>query len=362
MTLNERMYWGAWARLPGVGPRRMARLQATFGSLVQAWQASGEQLRSAAIVPGKELEVLIQARRTLDPARAWEQDQQAGLRVICRIDPDYPEALTQLADAPAVLWVRGVWPLPERAVAIVGTRDASPYGLQQAGRLARELAAAGVNVVSGAASGIDGAAHRGALAHPPAEGTGLTTAVLGCGLLHVYPAHHRGLYAAIAQRGTLISELPPEQRAVPGAFPRRNRLIAALARGTLVVEARARSGSLITADCALELGREVLALPGPVGAPGSEGPHALLRDGAVLVESAQDVLNACGWPARPAPVRAARPEAEQRLLAALRGQPLSLSQLEKQLPLGLPVLSAGLLQLELAGLVRRLPGGLFAHL
>ncbi|MEB3220609.1 MAG: DNA-processing protein DprA [Candidatus Sericytochromatia bacterium] len=352
----EHLHWAAWARLPGVGPRRVERLLACFGSLEAAWRAPAERLAACRAWPTGALAGVLAARAGLDPAAALRHDMARGYRVLARPTPGYPAALLDLADPPPVLWLRGDLALPERAVAVVGARAASPYGLRQARRLGTELAEAGVLVVSGAAAGVDRAAHEGALAAGP------TLAVLGCGGEHVYPAHHVGLYRAIAARGALLSELPPEARPRPGHFPRRNRLIAALGRATVVVEARARSGSLITAGLAAELGREVLAVPGPVGEPGSEGPHGLLRDGAGLVEGAADVFAACGWPApgRPAPAPAHPPEA-QALLAALGAEALAFDTLAARTGLGPATLAARLTALELAGAVRALPGGIYAR-
>ncbi|MEB3327938.1 MAG: DNA-processing protein DprA [Candidatus Sericytochromatia bacterium] len=354
----EHVHWAAWARLPGLGPRRVERLLAAFDSLEVAWRASAARLAACGAWSPKALPAVLAARAALDPVAAWTQDRRRGYRVLPRPDPAYPQALLDLADPPPVLWLRGEGTLPDRAVAVVGARAASPYGLRQARRLGAELAGAGVQVVSGAAEGVDRAAHEGALSAGP------TVAVLGCGGDQVYPAHHAALYRAIAARGVLVSELPPEAPPRPGHFPRRNRLIAALTRATVVVEARARSGSLITAGLAAELGREVLAVPGPVGEPGSEGPHGLLRDGAGLAEGAADVLAACGWPlpgpAPGGPLAPASP-AEQALLRALGPEAVSFDTLAARLGLGPDALAAHLTTLELAGRLQALPGGRYAR-
>jgi DNA processing protein len=337
-----------------VGPRRVERLLAAFGSLEAAWRAPADRLAASGAWSASGLPAALAAREALDPATAHARDRQRGYRVLARPDPDYPQALLDLADPPPVVWLRGEGALLDRAVAVVGARTASPYGLRQARRLGAELASAGVLVVSGAAEGVDRAAHEGALSAGP------TVAVLGCGGDHVYPAHHAALYRAIAARGALLSELPPEARPRPGHFPRRNRLIAALTRATVVVEARARSGSLITAGLAAELGREVLAVPGPVGEPGSEGPHGLLRDGAGLAEGAGDVLAACGWAPPPAASAPASPEAAA-VLAALGPEAVTFDTLAARLALGPDALAARLTALELAGLVQAFPGGRYAR-
>lgn len=306
-----------------------------------------------AMLPGAE----VVARRER------EQAARLGAGVVTRLDAGYPAALAVLPLAPAVLYVRGT--LPEGpALAVVGSRRADPYGRETAELLARELAAAGVVIVSGFALGIDEAAHRGALA---AAG-GRTVAVLGCGLDVDYPRGHRRLGDDIAARGAVVSEFPCALGARRHHFPIRNRIIAALALGTLVVQAAARSGSLVTARHALDLGREVFAVPGRIFDETALGPNLLLRDGAVLVQHPRDVLEVIcpaalrapggGAPAAgPELVRSGPAGATGELLATL---PPAAARTPDQVALaaGLPVerVLAGLLELELGGWVRRLPG------
>ena len=198
----------------------------------------------------------------------------------------YPLSLGEIYDPPLVLFVRGeLKEQDEHAVAIVGTRKATPYGIQMAEKLARELAARGVTIVSGLAAGIDAAAHRGAL-----EAEGRTIAVLGCGVDVVYPRQNADLMHAVIQSGAVISQFPMGIAPSPGHFPLRNRIISGISKGTIIVEAPSRSGALITAHSAVEQGREVFAVPGQVGKRNSEGPHALIREGAKLVETVEDVL------------------------------------------------------------------------
>ncbi len=210
----------------------------------------------------------------------------AEVRELTLKDPDYPDLLRKIHDPPAILYVKGTL-LPEdaAAVAIVGTRSASPYGLETARRLAMDLAGCGITVVSGLAEGIDAAGHEGAL-----EAGGRTVAVVGHGLAHLYPPQHRKLAQRIAGNGCLLSEFPMEAEPRPWHFPQRNRVIAGISLGVIVVEAPLKSGALITARHALEQGREVFAVPGPVSSERSRGTHALIRDGARLVESVADVL------------------------------------------------------------------------
>jgi DNA processing protein len=212
-------------------------------------------------------------------------------RIVRATDADYPEPLRHLAHPPSRLWALGRWELVGATpiVAIVGTRDATRYGERMAGELARALARGGACVVSGMARGIDATAHRAAL-----DETGATVAVLGTGIDVPYPVGHRTLHDVIARRGLLVAELPPGTRAFKGCFPRRNRIIAALASVTIVVEAGVKSGALNTAEQALALGRTVGAVPGPIDAPQSEGANGLLRDGAVVIASVDDALALVG--------------------------------------------------------------------
>jgi len=262
----------------------------------------------------------------------------------------YPARLAALPDAPACLFVRGdVCALAARAVAIVGSRAPTPYGVEVAGRLASELARAGLLVISGLARGIDAAAHRGAL-----EVGGRTLAVQGCGPDLVYPAAHRGLATSIAGAGAVVTELPPGAEPLPLHFPLRNRVISGLAEAVVVVEARERSGTLSTVAHALEQGRDVFAVPGPITRESSVGPNRLLRDGAFVLLEARDVLERLGVapaPAAPAAAPGAISEPARRALALLASGPLGRDALAERLAMAEPELALALLELELAGRV-----------
>jgi DNA processing protein len=266
--------------------------------------------------------------------------------------PAYPERIRRLADAPALLLVRGTPALLlARAVAIVGSRAATAYGLATARRLAFDLARAGLVIVSGLARGIDAAAHEGAL-----EAGGATLAFQACGPERVYPASHRRLAERIAARGAVLTEFPVGTPPLAAYFPLRNRLISALPEAVVVVEARERSGSLVTARLAADQSVPVLAVPGPVDAPTSAGPHALLRDGARLVRDARDVLVELGIEAPEVPAAARAPPSPdpvlREILAALRREPLARDALAERLARTPAELAAPLLELELAGRVR----------
>ena len=229
-------------------------------------------------------------------SRALEEAQRLGIAPVVLFDARYPALLASTPDAPPVVWFRGCLALLARpTVAVVGSRAATPYAIQVGTRLAGELAQRSVVVVSGLARGVDSAAHRGCL-----EAGGATVAVQGCGLDRVYPPEHADLASRIAENGLVVSELAPGAPPLPEHFPLRNRIISGISLATVVVEASERSGSLITARCALEQGREVMAVPGSVLSGRNRGSHALLKDGARVVETADDVLEELGW-SRPAP-------------------------------------------------------------
>jgi len=311
---------------------------------------------------------LAQAVRALDAPRVGEEQQrrsaELGIVILTLDDPEYPERLRRIPDPPRVLYRRGnLLPEDGEGIAVVGARACTAYGRTIAERLGRELAGAAVTVVSGLARGIDGCAHRGALA-----GGGRTVAVLGTGLDRVYPPEHRRLAAEIAQRGALLSEFPLASEPEPWHFPLRNRVISGLARGVVVVEAAERSGALVTADMALEQGREVFAVPGPVTAPSSAGTNRLIRQGAGLVGSAADVLEAFPDLAARLPGGATDPamaglsEAERRLLAAMGSGPQPIDEIIRACQVPATDTAALLTALEIKGLVRQHPGKIFVRL
>jgi DNA processing protein len=283
----------------------------------------------------------------------------AGLRGLFWSDPEYPPMLSAIVDPPPVLWVRGApAALIPPAVAVVGSRAGSPYALAVAEKLAAALAERGVVVVSGLARGVDSAAHRGAL-----SANGITVAVLGCGADLVYPAEHRALAREIAASGAVISELAPRTAPLPMFFPQRNRIISGLSRAVVVVEAGEKSGSLITARCALEQGRDVLAVPGNVLNGRNRGGHALIRDGAKIVETADDIVEELGMGFGAEPRgnagRGAGQSADPVLASVAPGETFDLDGLAARTGLTAARLLPRLFELELQGLVRREGGGRF---
>ncbi len=376
----------AWLRLfstPGVGPATARKLLAAFGSpeaVFAAAPAAWEALLGPRLAPALA-STPVQLERVLAQTLGWLAAAPDRHHLLTLGHPHYPAALLQTPDPPLLLFVQGQLTALAHptALAIVGSRNPSPQGAENAQAFARALSQAGCCIVSGLALGIDGAAHRGAL-----EGSAPTLAVLGTGLDRIYPRQHQELAQRIAAQGALISEYPLGTAPLAPHFPQRNRLIAGLSQGTLVVEAALQSGSLITAELALQYGREVFAIPGSIHSTQSRGCHALIRQGAKLVESAQDVLEELrpphtrpapqqgqldwGWgdhlvptappaPAEPGQPRRASPESA--LLQALGYDPVGLDALQARCGLPTAELQAQLLELELCGSVRRLPGGLF---
>lgn len=383
----EREELEAWLRLTlttGVGSDGARRLLAAFGLPQAIFGQSSTALRQ--VVSSAQASALLERPTELDAQLGITLDWLAGgsakaqRRLLTLGDPDYPQALLQTEDPPCVLYVIGCTALPAlhwptRALAVVGSRNPTPQGALNARQFAQALSAAGVCIVSGLALGVDGAAHEGALQGSPSDAETLATiAVVGTGLDRVYPKQHLALAHRIAEQGLLLSEYPLGTPPLAHNFPRRNRLIAGLSQGTLVVEAALQSGSLITARLASEQGKEVFAIPGSIHSPQSRGCHALIRQGAKLVETAGDVLEelpgwstarAAGGTDEPAARQGARqptPAKADLVLQALGADPVGLDALLTRTGLDTATLQARLLTLELDGQLARLPGGLFQRI
>jgi DNA processing protein len=334
--------------LPQLGPRRFARLLEAFGSASSALSAPAAAWRSLGLPAAcAEARRTPEVREQAGAALAWLQPPQQQLLMWDM--PGYPALLAELDDAPPLLFVTGAAQiLDSPQLAMVGSRHASRPGLDTAQAFARCLAQAGFTITSGLALGIDGAAHQGAL-----DVAGKTVAVLGTGLQRLYPARHRQLAASIIEHGgALVSELPLDCPPQAGNFPRRNRIISGLSLGVLVVEASPASGSLITARLAAEQGREVYAIPGSIHHPGARGCHQLIRDGATLVESVEDILQALrGWQLSTATAARAPVAVRHPLLDLLRAAPHSSEALALGSGWPLSRVLATLTELELEGLV-----------
>ena len=366
----------AWLRLTlaqGVGNESARRLLAAFG-LPQNLFAQPLEALEQVVGPQKAADLKADPdglQALLETTWAWLQgvDEAGRRRIVTLGDPAYPASLLATDDPPIVLYMMGQELAPDalaRCVAIVGSRNPTPQGEANAQQFANALASAGLTVVSGMALGVDGAAHRGAL-QGAAPGQLATIAVVGTGLDRVYPKRHLALAHAITRQGVIISEYPLGTPPLAPNFPKRNRIISGLGAGTLVVEAALQSGSLITARQAVEQGKDVFAIPGSIHSPQSRGCHLLLKQGAKLVESAQDVLEELrlGGPAAPEAEPAETGDAAANtgrhapLLRVLGFDPVGLDALVARTGMDAATLQAYLLELELGGEVARLPGGLF---
>lgn len=351
---------GDWLRLtliPGIGGETQRKLLAAFGLPQAIFSAGHSALRS--VVGAKAASLLLAAdnQALVEQACAWAQGEHQ--QIVTLADPEYPQALLHIPDPPTLLYVRGRLDLLNRAsLAIVGSRNPTPQGLLNAERFAAALADAGLLIISGLALGIDAAAHRGAL-----SASAETLALIGTGIDRVYPARNRELALEIGDHGCIVSEFPIGTPVCGANFPRRNRLISGMSAGVLVVEATVESGSLITARLAGEQGREVLAIPGSIHSPQSRGCHQLIKQGAKLVESAQDVLDELrlDTPLKRAPTDDA-PSAPDRLLKAMGFDPCGLDELAARTGLTADALSVMLLHLELDGRIASLPGGRYQQL
>jgi DNA processing protein len=376
MNETERRAWLRLALTPGIGPATARALLATFGLPDAVFAARSTQL--AAVVGDALARTLAgpaapEQAQAVDAALAWVQRDDAH-HLLTLADIAYPRGLLAMADPPPLLYAIGrIDLLAQPALAIVGSRSATQQGTATAESFAAGLARAGLTIVSGLALGIDAAAHRGALKAATDGARGSTIAVVGTGIDLVYPASNRPLTEQIRREALVLSELALGTPAIANNFPRRNRLIAGLARGVLVVEAALRSGSLITARLAAEQGREVFAIPGSIHSPVAKGCHRLIKDGAKLVESVQDILEElrldAGATAADADDDAAStathaelPAAQAGVLAALGHDPVDLDQLAQRTQRPAGELTALLLELELAQHVERLPGNRYQRL
>jgi DNA processing protein len=360
--------WLALERIPRVGPLTMARLISAFGSPRAAMQANAREIRCRTSLSEKLAHSIADF---VPPEAEISRDinilEKLAVRIITRWDDDYPPNLQEIYDPPALLFVRGsIKPDDGQAVALVGTRNPTRYGLDMARHITRDLVKAGVTIVSGLARGIDTACHKAALK----EG-GRTIGVLGCGIDVVYPRENRELTEEIVETGAVISEFRPQTAPLATNFYRRNRIVSGLAKGVVVIEATKNSGSLITAAHAVEQNRDVFAVPGNVMSKRSEGPHHLIKQGAGLVESGEDILSSVFQTlAENAQVSLfqIRDEAAEvsgsarEVLEALDLDPVPIDSLCESLRMQAGKLSGMLLELELQGLIRQYPGKMFSKI
>ena len=348
--------------VPGVGPRLRRLLFNRFATAEAVLNAAPSELRGVPGIGAKLSQSIARANLEIHPEEEIALCQQHGIAILSELSDNYPRVLREIPDPPGILFMRGsLLPQDAMAIAIVGSRHGTHYGLAQAERFAASLARAGLTIISGLARGIDAAAHRGALA-----AGGRTIAVLGGGLLNMYPPEHQGLADEVAAHGAVISEVPPRAEPLGGMFPQRNRIISGLSLGVLVVEAAAGSGALSTARHANEQGREVFAIPGRIDNRMSHGCHRLIRDGAKLVETADDVLEElpplvaattkADGTAIHHPAELLLNEQEQQVLSAIDSSPTSIDQVVAGSGLSTPQVLATLSVLEMRRVIRRLSG------
>jgi DNA processing protein len=360
---SEELYWIGLKSVAGVGSVTFRRLLERFDTPRAALHAAPEELARVRGMTAAGIEAIRAGAWHRQAEEECRRLETSGARLVTFTSSDYPKALFQISDPPPFLYVKGKIRSHEPAIAMVGSRRATRYGVQATSRLAEELARHGVAVISGMARGVDTAAHRGALA-----GDGRTIGVLGCGIDRIYPPENRNLFDEMAERGCLVSEFPLGTLPLGENFPRRNRIISGLANGVLVVEAAEKSGSLITAQYALEQGRDVFAVPGQIGFANCRGSNRLIKQGAKLVDCVEDMLEELpGWCV---PSGAVSPQPEPRVFALtpreagvyelLARGPLHIDDIIVQTELTAAEVSSMLLHLELKGAVTPLPGAHYA--
>ncbi|MBM4423326.1 MAG: DNA-protecting protein DprA [Chloroflexi bacterium] len=360
--INDRRYWIGFNKVKGIGPAKVRALLDHFGDLDSAWIAPRDELAAAGL-DRRAIDSLETARAGLDLGRIADELDKAGVTALCWDDAEYPRRLREIDNPPPLIYLRGeLAASDEWAVAIVGTRRATAYGKEAARELASAIASAGVTVVSGLARGVDAAAHVAAV-----EAGGRTIAVLGSGLDNLYPPEHAALAERISANGVLISDYPLGTPPEAANFPPRNRIISGLSLGVIVVEAGDDSGALITAEFAMEQGREVFAVPGNIFNRSSRGPNRLIQQGAKIALSAEDVLEELNlkMAAQHAEARAQLPllesadDTERKLLAQLSAEPLHADELSVLTSLPIAAVSSALAMMELKGMARQVGGMMY---
>jgi DNA processing protein len=368
--------WLQIIRADGVGAITFGKLLTYFGTIEAIHEASINKLAGVEGIGEKTAGKIFQSKNSFDAEKEISLADKAGVCIISISDSRYPALLKKIYDPPPVIYVKGdIQPSDNLAVAIVGSRGCSHYGSEQASRFAHLLASAGFTIVSGMARGIDSAAHSGAL-----SANGRTIAVQGCGLSKIFPPENKELFAKICANGACISELPMEYEPLAENFPPRNRIIAGLSLATIVIEAMPRSGALITAQAALENNREVMAVPGRADSPLSKGPHKLIKQGAKLIESVEDVIETLEFlqkdfaehlskTAKQSIEKAEMPlfdisnlnltDIEKKIFDCLDGEPVHIEQIISQTEIAAGKVNAALVSMRLKGIVRQLPSDYF---
>jgi len=362
---DKRYLWLALYMIPGLGNIALKKLLDRFQVPERIFQATLAELSEIDGIREEIASSIFERRYSGDPEKEIKKAEDQGVRILTYSDPTYPGLLKEIHDPPMVLFIKGN-DIPDKQtfIAVVGSRNSTSYGQKAAEKIGQGLARRGLGVVSGMARGIDSSSHWGCL-----EGKGFTIAVLGTGADVVYPSSNRKLYEQIAMKGAIISEFPMGAPPVPNNFPMRNRIISGLSRGTVIVEATKNSGSLITASLALEQGRELFAVPGSINSFKSTGCHYLIKQGAGLIENADDILEALGmnYPCVPKTdtfkemPAATMDESETALFNIIGDYPIHIDQITRDGGLGPGEVSSLLMKMELRGIIRQLPGKMFVR-
>ena len=363
--MDEREALVALNMVERVGPVRLRQLIDHFGDAPSILGASASQLTQVRGIGPEVAESIANWEKTVDLAGELKRIEEYGCSIVIPSDDVYPESLKQIYDPPIVLYVKGsLLPQDKNAVALVGSRLTTPYGMETARKLAYQLAYVGVTVVSGGARGIDTAAHQGAM-----SAKGRTIAVLGNGINIVFPAENKELFDRIATQGAVMTQFPFNRKADKQTFPIRNRIVAGMTLGTVVVEANLTSGALITANMAIENGRQVFAVPGRIDSPRSKGCHELIKKGAKLCEGAEDILSEFEYlfpssnrdKAATVPAALTLSESEQQVYDVLGAEEVPIDEIIRQSGMPASAVSVALLGLEMKRAVRQLPGKLFCR-
>ncbi len=362
--INQNLaYLLALHSIDGLGPIRLKKLLNTFSDPKLAWEAEAKTLQELGI-PKPTVERLIETRKTLDPEKYLEGIKKSGIKIITIFDPDYPEALQQIYDPPTVIYYKGeILEKDKKAIGVVGTRKITGYGKLVTEKFTKALVDAGFTIVSGLARGVDSCAHWTAV-----KNNGRTIAVLGGGLNKIYPPENILLVnQIIAGQGAVITEFPPDYPSVPGNFPARNRIISGLSKAVLVTEAAVDSGSLITARVALEQGRDIFAIPGPITSDLSRGPADLIKEGARLVFEPSEILDELGVSGVQSEELRVKSlgnldQTEQKILEYLANENKHVDEICRNLNLSASVTNATLLKMEILGLIRNLGGGVYCKI
>ena len=359
--MNNIPYLLALHSIDGLGPIRLKNILDYFKDPKLAWEAKGGELLNLGI-PKPTIDLLVETRKKLDPQTYAESIKNSGISYLTSFDDNYPKLLKQIYDPPTVIYFKGQLKDEEKTLAVVGTRKITGYGRVVTEKFVRGLVAAGLTIVSGLAKGVDSQAHLSTI-----KSGGRTIAVLGGGLNYIYPPENRSLAEQIVESGgAVMSEFPPDYPSLPGNFPSRNRIISGLSQGVLVVEAAEDSGSLITARLALEQGREVFAVPGPITSNLSKGPIDLIKEGARVVMNAEEILDELGInQVQSSKIKVSNEDLskdEAQILDILENEQLHIDEICRKLDLSAAKVSGTLLKMEISGLVQNLGSGMYCKL